>query len=359
MAHRFSPSSNNKSDVIKGSSELRVLISTDVLSEGQNLQDAHLVLNYDLPWAIIRLIQRAGRVDRIGQQAEQIISYSFLPEDGIEQIIKLRKRLTSRIKDNSEVVGSDETFFDGDPINIHDIYSEKNGILDEEESDIDVDLASYAFQIWKNATDANPSLKKIIPDMPNVVYSTKTNNSETDKEGAIVYSKTSDDNDILTWVDKRGGIVTQSQFTILKAAECNIETPQVAKLENHHELVKKGIDYIRLEEKNIIGTLGKKTGIKYRVFTRLEALMKDNENTLFASDNLKKSLDEIYKYPLREYAREALGRQLKSGIEDDDLASLVVSLHEEDKLCIVNEEKLEYNEPQIICSLGLSNQNLL
>jgi superfamily II DNA or RNA helicase len=359
LAHRFSPSSNNKSDIIKGSSELRVLISTDVLSEGQNLQDAHVVLNYDLPWAIIRLIQRAGRVDRIGQQAERILCYSFLPEDGIEQIIKLRKRLTSRIKDNSEVVGSDETFFDGDPVNIQDIYSEKNGILDEEENDVDVDLASYAFQIWKNATDANPSLKKIIPDLSNVVYSTKTNNSEADKEGTIVYSKTSDDNDILTWVNKKGGIVTQSQFTILKAAECNIETPQVTKLENHHELVKKGIDYIRLEEKNIIGTLGKKTGIKYRVFTRLEALMKDNENTLFASDNLKKSLDEIYKYPLREYAREALGRQLKSGIEDDDLAVLVVSLHEEDKLCIINEEKLEYNEPQIICSLGLSNQNLL
>jgi superfamily II DNA or RNA helicase len=359
LAHRFSPSSNNKSDIIKGSSELRVLISTDVLSEGQNLQDAHLVLNYDLPWAIIRLIQRAGRVDRIGQKAEKIICYSFLPEDGIEQIINLRKRLTSRIKDNSEVVGSDETFFDGDPINLQEIYSEKNGILDEEESDVDVDLASYAFQIWKNATDANPSLKKIIPDMPNVVYSTKKNIAETIKEGAIIYSKTSDDNDILTWVNKMGEIVTQSQFTILKAVECNIETPQVAKLDNHHELVKTAIEHIRLEEKNTIGTLGKKTSIKHRVFTRLEELSKDNENTLFSSDNLKKSLDDIYKYPLREYAREALGRQLKFGIEDDDLASLVVSLHEEGKLCIINEEKFEYNEPQVICSLGLSNQNLL
>ena len=43
--------------------EIRVLISTDVLSEGQNLQDGHIIVNYDLPWALIRLIQRAGRVD--------------------------------------------------------------------------------------------------------------------------------------------------------------------------------------------------------------------------------------------------------------------------------------------------------
>jgi superfamily II DNA/RNA helicase len=53
--------------------ELRVLIATDVLSEGQNLQDCAIVVNFDLPWAIIRLVQRAGRVDRIGQQAEEIL----------------------------------------------------------------------------------------------------------------------------------------------------------------------------------------------------------------------------------------------------------------------------------------------
>jgi ERCC4-related helicase len=64
LAQRFSPVSNG---LKPSKNELRVLISTDVLSEGQNLQDAHIIVNYDLPWAIIRLIQRAGRVDRIGQ----------------------------------------------------------------------------------------------------------------------------------------------------------------------------------------------------------------------------------------------------------------------------------------------------
>jgi ERCC4-related helicase len=146
LAQRFSPVSNQKPE-LKGASELRVLISTDVLSEGQNLQDAHIVLNYDLPWAIIRLIQRAGRVDRIGQQSDQILCYSFLPEDDIEKIINLRKRLTSRIKQNAEVVGSDETFFDGDPVNIADLYNEKSGVLDGDDDDTEVDLSSYAYKI--------------------------------------------------------------------------------------------------------------------------------------------------------------------------------------------------------------------
>ena len=85
-----------------------MLICTDVLSEGQNLQDSNVVVNFDLPWAIIRLIQRAGRVDRIGQRAEVIFCYSFLPADGVEQLNKLRARIRQRLKENAEVVGTDE-----------------------------------------------------------------------------------------------------------------------------------------------------------------------------------------------------------------------------------------------------------
>lgn len=356
LAHRFSPHSNHKTDTIKGNQELRVLITTDVLSEGQNLQDAHIILNYDLPWAIIRLIQRAGRVDRIGQKAEQILCYSFLPEEGIEAIINLRRRLTQRIEENANVVGSDETFFDGDPVNLTDLYNEKSGILDGEDDDTEVDLASLAYQIWKNATDANPELNKLIPDLPNVIYATKHNDDVPEKEGVIVYTRTSEENDVLAWVDNKGKIITQSQHTILKAAQCTPDTEPKYKLEKHHELVKSGIDFIREEEKNTGGSLGKKTGVKYRVYMRLDRYCKEYENTLFVNDQLKKAVDDIYKYPLKEFARETLNRQLKAGISDEQLASLAISLREEDKLAIVNEDEQPNKEPQIICSLGLTNK---
>jgi len=74
------------------------LICTDVLSERQNLQDSHIVVNYDLPWAIIHLIQRGGRVDRIGQESPEILCYSFLPAPGIEEYINLRKRMWQRLR---------------------------------------------------------------------------------------------------------------------------------------------------------------------------------------------------------------------------------------------------------------------
>ncbi|MCG8621769.1 MAG: SWF/SNF helicase family protein, partial [Proteobacteria bacterium] len=135
LAHRFSPVSNDKRDRISRADELRVLISTDVLSEGQNLQDCAIVVNYDLPWAIIRLVQRAGRVDRIGQMAEDILCYSFLPAEGVERIINLRGRVRARLQQNREVVGTDEAFFedDGEEGNetIVNLYNEQAGLLDD------------------------------------------------------------------------------------------------------------------------------------------------------------------------------------------------------------------------------------
>ena len=356
-AYRFSPISNERPDLKGTDSEIRVLISTDVLSEGQNLQDAHIVLNYDLPWAIIRLIQRAGRVDRIGQLAEQILCYSFLPEDGIENIIKLRKRLTQRINENAEVVGSDETFFDGDPINIKDLYNEKAGILDDED-DNEVDLASYAYQIWKNALDKDPSLQKTIPELPNVVYSTRQIlNKKDEKEGVIVYTKTYDDNDILALIDVKGEIVTQSQYAIIKAAECTPETIPLQKIPNHHKLVESAVDHIKENETKLGGQLGKKTGARYRVYMNLDRYYHENKDTLFVNDSLKRAIDEIYKYPLKEYAKETLNRHLKSGADDQTLANLVVSLREDDKLCIIDEKENKYREPQIICSMGIRNES--
>ncbi|RPH89280.1 MAG: NgoFVII family restriction endonuclease, partial [Calditrichaeota bacterium] len=356
FAHRFSPRSNEKEALI-GAEEIRVLISTDVLSEGQNLQDGHIIVNYDLPWALIRLIQRAGRVDRIGQKSAEILCYSFLPEDGLEKIIRLRDRLATRIKQNAEVVGSDETFFEGDPINIADLYNEKAGIYDEEE-DAEVDLASLAYQIWKNATDKDPALLKIVPDLPNLCYATKANSVEAEKEGVIVYTRTAEDNDVLAWIDRAGRVITLSQSAILKAAQCEADCPALARLAQHHDLVKKGVDFIREDEKKMTGSLGKKSSIKYRVYMRLDRFIKENEGTLFVTEPLNRAIDDIYKYPMKEYARDVLNRQLKAGISDEDLAGLVVSLRDDDRLNIVDGSEPDLAALQIICSMGMKNKGV-
>jgi superfamily II DNA or RNA helicase len=354
VAWRFSPESNKKRHVVKPEDELRVLIATDVLSEGQNLQDCHVIVNYDLPWAIIRLIQRAGRVDRIGQKADTIYCHSFMLADGIERIINLRRRVRQRLKENNEVVGGDESFFEDDTNDqrVVDLYNEKSGIL--EETDTEVDLASYAYQIWKNAIDQNSKLQKLVADLPDVVYSTKPHTPTIEEpSGALVYMRTAEGNDSLAWIDSEGNSVTQSQLAILRAAECAPDTPALPRQEKHHELVAAGVRHMVKEENTLGGQLGRPSGARFRVYEALKTYLTHIQNTLFATQDLAKAIDEIYRYPLQQSAADMLNRQLRSGITDQQLADLVVALRAEVRLCRI-EEEVETQEPQIICSLGLS-----
>ena len=356
FAYRFSPQSNKAHHQIKPEEELRVLLATDVLSEGQNLQDCFVIVNYDLPWAIIRLIQRAGRVDRIGQKSDKIFCHSFIPADGIERIINLRRRVRQRLHENAEVIGADEHFFedDLDERPLLDLYNERSGIL--EDMDTEVDLASYAYQIWKNATDADPKLQKLISDLSNVVYSTKPHVAKPEQpDGVLVYMRTAEGNDSLAWVDEEGKAVTESQLAILKAAECMPNTPALPRLEKHHELVTAGVRHMVQEEKSIGGGLGRPSGARFRTYERLIAYQQEVKGTLFDTQDLAKAIDDIYRYPLQQYAADALNAQLRLGINAHSLADLVITLRGQDRLSLIQEET-ETQEPQIICSLGLSGQ---
>jgi hypothetical protein len=354
FAWRFSPISNNKHETIKPEDELRVLIATDVLSEGQNLQDAAIIVNYDLPWAIIRLVQRAGRVDRIGQKSENILCYSFLPADGVERLIRLRSRVRQRLKENQEVVGTDEAFFEDDQNDqaiVH-LYHEKAGILDGD-ADTEVDLASYAYQIWKNATDKDPSLQKTIPDLPPVVFSTRGHKSAPNKPaGVLAYVRTHEGNDALAWIDRDGNPVTESQFEILKAAECAPDTQALERQANHHELVEKAVKLIVAEEKAVGGQLGRPSGARFKTYERLKSYAEAAKGSLFDTPQLTKVIEEIYRYPLRQSATDTLNRQLRSGISNEKLADLVIALHDEDRLCQHSDHD-EIEEPVLICSMGL------
>lgn len=357
IAWRFSPISNNRRSQVSDKDELRVVITTDVLSEGLNLQDCSIVINFDLPWAIIRLIQRAGRIDRIGQNAGNVLCYSFLPADGIERILRLRARVRERLRENAELVGSDEEFFDDESQSfILDIYNENSGLL-ETITDSEVDLASYAYQIWRNAIDANPSLEKITCNLPNVVYSTKKHMATKDApNGVIVYAKTAQGADSLALIDINGKSVTQSQIKILDLARCNSETEALEKNEKHHELVEHAVRHITVHATSTGGQLGRPSGARFKVYERLKTYLRNVRSFSAATEHsvalLEKALEEIYQFSLNQSAIDIFNRQLKAGISDDALANLILALREEDRLCLIHSES-DCNEPQVICSLGL------
>jgi hypothetical protein len=219
-------------------------------------------------------------------------------------------------------------------------------------SDAEV-LGSVQFTLARTATRKARPVELTFARLPDVIYSSKAAN-EVNKTGVIVYAKTSHDNDILTWLNNNGDIITQSQFAILNAAACTINTPIKTRADSHHDLIEQSMDSIHEMDAHIGGQLGKKTGARYQVYHRLKAYYERPQRDIFQHEQLKKAIDEIYQYPLQETARDSLMRQLKIGVSHEQLAALVLHLREENKYCyIVAKEDNEQKIPSIICSLCL------
>ncbi|MCI0577972.1 MAG: phospholipase D-like domain-containing protein [Chloroflexi bacterium] len=97
LVERFAPVANGRPEIKDTDQEINILVSTDVLSEGQNLQDCGYLINYDLHWNPTRMVQRAGRIDRLGSPFDVLAIYNMFPEAALEELLGLVASLTSKI----------------------------------------------------------------------------------------------------------------------------------------------------------------------------------------------------------------------------------------------------------------------
>ncbi|HPP12250.1 MAG TPA: NgoFVII family restriction endonuclease, partial [bacterium] len=323
--------------------------------------DGHIVVNFDLPWAIIRLIQRAGRVDRIGQNHDTITAYSFLPADGVERIIRLRQRLFHRLQQNQEVIGTDETFFGEEAARkLRDLYTEKSGVLDDDQSDEDIDLSSLALQVWNSASAED---QKAAAALPPIISATRALPETADPAqhppGVIAYLRYPDGADALVRLDEHGELVSQSLSTIFRAIACAPDTPPLERTENHHDLVARCVEIATEEQTAIGGQLGSLRSVRRRLYDQLKRYREQHQAkpTLFSKETmgqLDSVLDLLYNYPLKRGAQEAISRQMRLGITDEALLELVWRRVQDDNLCeISGEEVRPPAEPRLICSMGL------
>lgn len=95
----FSPRSKNRDALFeKNPGDIDILVATDCISEGQNLQDCDYIINYDIHWNPVRIIQRFGRIDRIGSENERIQLTNFWPNISLDEYINLKARVENRMK---------------------------------------------------------------------------------------------------------------------------------------------------------------------------------------------------------------------------------------------------------------------
>ncbi len=128
--------------------EIDLLFSTDVLSEGQNLQDAGVLINYDLPWNPVRMVQRIGRLDRIGSPHQQISVYNFIPEDALESLLRLMERLYQKLDSINRTVGLDASVLGEAPTpmdfnTLRRISEEDTSVLDELEAESELTIGEF------------------------------------------------------------------------------------------------------------------------------------------------------------------------------------------------------------------------
>jgi superfamily II DNA or RNA helicase len=157
---RFSPKSNPELAPRHKEDEIRLLVATDVLAEGLNLQDCSVVLNYDLHWNPVRLIQRFGRIDRIGSEYDTIYGLNFLPETGIDKSLGLTTVLSHRIAEIHESIGEDAAILDkSEHINekaMYAIYQEGKTGPDEDPDEDFIDL-NEAEEFFRNLSREAPA----------------------------------------------------------------------------------------------------------------------------------------------------------------------------------------------------------
>ena len=131
----FDPKNNNYT-LKNNEKEIDILISTDVLSEGVNLQAGKIVINYDFHWNPVKLIQRVGRIDRIGTNHEFVDIINFLPTTQIDKSLSLQDKVNHKITTIKKIIGLDQQILssdeDFDSSSVSAIYNNEENVLDSE-----------------------------------------------------------------------------------------------------------------------------------------------------------------------------------------------------------------------------------
>jgi len=162
---------------------IRILITTDILSEGVNLHKSNVVINYDIPWNPIRMMQRVGRVNRVDTKHEKIYTYNFFPAGPINDPLKLREAAEAKINAFIEMLGNDSKLLTDEEIKSHDLFMKLNSAktLVDEEDEEDIELKSLIF--LRKIRDEDFSLFEKIKELPKKA---RTSKKSIKKEDSVV-----------------------------------------------------------------------------------------------------------------------------------------------------------------------------
>ncbi len=173
----FNPKFKNKDN-----DKYDLLITTDVLSEGINLHRANVLVNYDLPWNPTRIMQRVGRINRVGTEHDRIYVFNFFPTAQSKKQMPLEERILEKLQTFHDTLGEDYKYLsDAEEVSSQKLFSDLTANLDGNEESTNPELEYLA--VIRQIRDNNPKLFEMIKHLPKKAksgkYSYVTKNNST------------------------------------------------------------------------------------------------------------------------------------------------------------------------------------
>jgi hypothetical protein len=230
IVQAFAPKANGKPEWVGTDKEINVLISTDVLSEGQNLQDCGYLVNYDLHWNPTRMVQRAGRIDRIGTEFEQLWISNMFPDQGLERLLGLVESLNLKIADidragflDASVLG--ETVHPRNFNTLRRIREEDGSVIEEEEQFTELASSEFLAQQLKGLIEAGG--QEMIESLPDGIHSGL---AKTGAKGVFFYFQArtaGQKNHFWKYYDLRDQRIVDNRYIVANLIACQKDTPRV------------------------------------------------------------------------------------------------------------------------------------
>ncbi len=361
---RFAPKANPEYKFQSGETEIKTLIATDVLAEGLNLQDCDNIINYDLHWNPVRLIQRFGRVDRIGSVHDVVYGFNFLPETGIEKTLKLQEKLHNRIQEIHDTIGEDSEILDHtEQLNeeaMFAIYEKNHGTqlsLFEEEGDELLDL-NEAEEILRQLRKENPAEYERIAALRDGIRASKPSTHK----GHFVFCEATYPNreDLKSYqqlflLDAAGKVASKDIPKILGTIKCGPELHGAPLPQDYNAAVlrvqRQFAEDVKHREAERVHTLSLSHGQNYAL-RELRVLFGSSD------DDDQKGIINILEKALRGPLTRAVNRELnllrKNGVTGQSLLQSLAKIYEQHNLRdLVDRRSLHAAArpiPRIICS---------
>jgi superfamily II DNA/RNA helicase/HKD family nuclease len=229
--------------------DLRILLTTDVLAEGISLHRSHIVINYDLPWNPIRVLQRVGRVNRVGTEHDKIYVFNIFPTAQSDAHLGLESNIKGKIQAFHNTLGEDAKYLSNDEeLSSHELFGDKlyRKLNDKAtfDDDQEVDSELYYLKEIRDIRDNNAELFATIKTMPK-----KARSARLMPEGMKQH-----DNKLLTFFRKGrlkkfilADTTSSTELTFLEAAkilECPADTPIEKMSQDYFPLLQTNKDFL-------------------------------------------------------------------------------------------------------------------